>query len=86
VRLRTIGLLVTLALGLFAAPLATEAQQVGKVFRIGLLGNVYTPPYDAFRQGLRELGYVEGQNIIIERRFRREGPKPPTHCYASRRK
>ncbi len=66
-------LLVTL--GLLAAPLAAPAEQPGKVFRIGILGNVpLTDPegarvWGAFIQGLRELGYVEGQNITIERRF-----------------
>jgi len=68
-------LLFGLALAPLAAPLATEAQPAGKVYRIGLLGT--TPPGDpgavrvwgAFFQGLRELGYVEGQNLIIERRF-----------------
>ncbi len=67
--MRAVGLIVTLALGILWAPLAADAQPTGKVFRIGLLGNAYTPPYDAFRQGLRELGYVEGQNIAIERRY-----------------
>ena len=55
---------------LLAAPLVAEAQQAGKVPRIGYLGA--NPPsanvarIEAFRQGLRELGYVEGENIIIE--------------------
>jgi putative tryptophan/tyrosine transport system substrate-binding protein len=55
---------------LLAAPLVAEAQQAGKVPRIGYLGA--NPPsanvarIEAFRQGLRELGYVEGKNIIIE--------------------
>ena len=59
----------TLASGLLAVPLAAEAQQPrGKSARIGLLGDV--PPFldEAFRQGLRELGYIEGQNIVIEHR------------------
>ena len=45
----------TLAGGLLAAPLAASAQQA--------------PFLDAFRQGLRELGWVEGQNIVIDYRF-----------------
>ncbi len=69
------ALIVSLALGLLAAPPAIEAQPPGKVFRIGYLANV--PPtdpgasrlWDAFLQGLREFGYVEGQNIVIERRY-----------------
>jgi putative ABC transport system substrate-binding protein len=58
---------------LLAAPLAADAQPAMKVPRIGLLwgsspsaGGSYL---DAFRQGLRELGYVEGQNIVIENRW-----------------
>ena len=58
---------------LLAAPLAAEAQQAGKVHRIGYLtGGLSTDrPHliEAFRQGLRELGWVEGQNIIIEYRY-----------------
>jgi putative ABC transport system substrate-binding protein len=58
------------ALGLLAAPLAAPAQQPpGKSARIGFLFLVPTPFLDeAFRQGLHELGYVEGQNIAIEYR------------------
>ena len=58
--------------GLLAAPLAAEAQQADKVYRIGILGNVpLTDPSGArfwgeFSQGLRDLGYVEGRNITIE--------------------
>jgi ABC-type uncharacterized transport system substrate-binding protein len=54
-----------------AAPLAAEAQQAAKVARIGLLTtNLSTSPHlrDAFRQELRDLGYVEGRNLVIEYR------------------
>jgi putative ABC transport system substrate-binding protein len=69
-RLRSIGLLVTLALGMVSTPLAAEAQQPAKVPRMGFLGTVPTNPhYEALRQGLHEFGYVEGQNIAIERRY-----------------
>jgi putative tryptophan/tyrosine transport system substrate-binding protein len=55
---------------LLAAPFAADAQPAGKVYRIGFLspsGCPSRPEYmGPFRQGLRELGYVEGQNIIIE--------------------
>jgi putative tryptophan/tyrosine transport system substrate-binding protein len=57
---------------LLAAPLAAEAQQAGKIHRIGFLHFGSSGPsveVDAFRQGLRELGYIEGQNIAIEYRF-----------------
>ena len=59
--------------GLLAAPLAAEAQQAGKVPRIGFLGNG-TAALEAnlvgpFREGLRDLGYVEGRNILIDYRW-----------------
>jgi ABC-type uncharacterized transport system substrate-binding protein len=58
---------------LLAAPLAAEAQQTGKVPRIGFLSpaSSTTAPHvvEAFRQGLRDLGYVEGQNIVVEYRY-----------------
>jgi len=57
---------------LLAAPLAAEAQQAGKVYRIGVLMNLYPPdadPPQALRQGLRDLGYVEGQNLVIDWRY-----------------
>ncbi len=61
----------TLGLGLLAAPFTAEAQQAAKVARIGYLaGNLATSPHllEAFRQGLRDLGYVEGRNVVIEYR------------------
>src|SRR6202795_1298057 len=61
--------LALLALG--AAPLAAEAQQAAKVARIGYLSrNLAAGPHlpEAFRQGLRDLGYVEGRNVVIEYR------------------
>ena len=53
----------TVAGGLLAAPLAAEAQQAGKVFRVGVLW-VGSP--ELLRQSLREVGYVEGVNLAIE--------------------
>ena len=59
--------LLTSLAGALAAPLAAEAQQAGKVYRIGFLSGssraASKPAVEEFRQGLRELGYVEGQNI-----------------------
>jgi ABC-type uncharacterized transport system substrate-binding protein len=58
---------LTLCAMLFALCASAEAQQPKKVSRIGYLGSVSSSPRVAtFRQGLRELGYVEGKNIIIE--------------------
>ena len=58
--------------GLLAAPFAAPAQQVGKVYRIGILEAIpaaqYAAKLDALRKGLRDLGYVEGRNLIIEYR------------------
>jgi putative ABC transport system substrate-binding protein len=69
--MRLIGLAVIYTIGLLAAPLAAEAQQAGKVYRIGVLhpGTSQTSSTEAFRQGLRELGYVEGQTLTIEWRW-----------------
>ena len=53
---------------ILAAPLAAESQQAGKVARIGYLAPSPEPLHEAFRQGLRDLGYVEGRNIVIEYR------------------
>src|SRR5712692_4962675 len=57
--------------GLLAAPLAAEAQEAGKVARIGVLnsGSPPAPFVESFKQGLREVGYVEGRNISIEYRW-----------------
>jgi putative ABC transport system substrate-binding protein len=54
---------------LLAAPRAAEAQQTGKVPRIGILGSSPSPFWEVFRQALRELGYVEGRNIVLEPRW-----------------
>jgi putative ABC transport system substrate-binding protein len=63
---RIIGLILTLALSLLWAPLAAAAPQLAKIPRVGLLD--YMPFWEPFVPGLRELGYVEGQNIALEYR------------------
>src|SRR5262245_10918366 len=67
-----IGLAVVLTLSLLA-PLASAAQQQsGKLSRIGVLMNLYPPdasPPQALRQRLRDLGYVEGENLVIDWRY-----------------
>jgi len=66
----TVGVIVTLTLSILATPLAAGAQQPAeKLPRIGVLLNLYPPdadPPQALRQGLRDLGYVEGQNLVID--------------------
>jgi putative tryptophan/tyrosine transport system substrate-binding protein len=70
---RTIGLLVTLTLAILVAPLAADAQQPTKVFRLGFISssvtNVSHPFLTGLRQGLSELGYEESKNVTIEYRF-----------------
>ena len=60
-------------LALLASPLTGEAQPAGKVSRIAFLGasssTLESDLVAAFRQGLRDLGYIEGQNIVIEYRW-----------------
>ena len=63
---------IVTAAGLLAAPLAAEAQQAAKVARIGwLAARPGRSPHlrEAFLQGLRDLGYVEGRNLVIEYRY-----------------
>ncbi len=68
---------VALTLALLAAPLAAEAQQPGKVPRIGVIrpGSPPDPFAEAFLQGLRDLGYVEGRTIAIEYRWAQGNPE-----------
>jgi putative ABC transport system substrate-binding protein len=73
-RLHTVGLVATLVLALLVAPFAADAQRLTTVHRIGWLGGGSpptgpNPSLEAFRQGLRDLGYVEGQNLVIEYRY-----------------
>jgi hypothetical protein len=48
-------------------PLAIEAQQVGKVWRIGFISVAYMRIEDVFFRHLKDLGYFEGQNLVVER-------------------
>jgi putative tryptophan/tyrosine transport system substrate-binding protein len=54
---------------LVAWPLHLHAQQPGKIWRIGFVAHRYEKFYDPLFSGLRELGYVEGHNLIVERRY-----------------
>jgi putative ABC transport system substrate-binding protein len=70
---RAVGCIVTLALSILMASLTVEAQRPSPVPRIGVLsGGAYTPDSrerEAFLQGLRALGYVEGQTLVLEERL-----------------
>jgi putative ABC transport system substrate-binding protein len=77
--MRLIGLVI-LALSLTLAPVVAAAQPAGKAWRVGVLttGNPHSAPpanWDGFLQGLRESGYVEGQNIAIEQRYAEGKPE-----------
>jgi putative tryptophan/tyrosine transport system substrate-binding protein len=65
------GGILLFALSVFVVPLISTAQPPGKVFRIGWLnlGFPAQPDLDGLRQGLGALGYVEGQNLVIEERY-----------------
>jgi putative ABC transport system substrate-binding protein len=76
-RIRTIGLMMLLALGVLAAPRPADVQPAGHIRRIGYL-SLRPPPESAadivavlaaFRQGLHEFGWIEGQNLAIEYRW-----------------
>ena len=60
---------ITLLGGATVWPLAARAQQPARMRRIGLMGNLRLRPIENFSNRLRELGYIEGQNLIIEYRF-----------------
>jgi putative tryptophan/tyrosine transport system substrate-binding protein len=65
--MRVIGLAVVLALSLALLPLGVEGQQTGKVYRVGILTLVRRPLLEeAALRSLRELGYVEGRNLVLE--------------------
>jgi putative ABC transport system substrate-binding protein len=80
VTLRAVGLILWLVfINIFLTPLSSEAQRLGKTHRLGFLAFGSPPPnpappefpFEAFRQRLQELGYIEGQNLVIERRYAR---------------
>ena len=64
-----VRLAALLTLGAVLIPLVAFAQQPGKVPRIGVLASIRSPAIEGFERGLKELGYVEGKNIIIEWRL-----------------
>ena len=72
----TVALAAALALGIFTVPVAGDAQQATKLWRVGHLGYAYptaAKDLEAFRHRLRDLGYVEGKNLVIESRSAESG-------------
>jgi putative ABC transport system substrate-binding protein len=71
------GLLIIFALGILGGSCTADAQQLRKIPRIGFLdpSPPSSPYYDGFREGLRELGYVEAQTITLEPRFAEGHPE-----------
>ena len=70
------AVLGTLTAGLLTRPRWLEAQPAAKVYRLGYLSvgsapgpGVYTRPLEGFRHALRELGWIEGHNLVIDFRF-----------------
>jgi putative ABC transport system substrate-binding protein len=61
--------LLTSLAGALATPLASEAQQTGRMYRIGYLFDGAPLASFVLEENLRELGYVEGRNLVVERRF-----------------
>ena len=70
---------ITLLVGAAAWPFAARAQQQGKIPRIGIIDDA--PMWNAFRQGLRDLGYLEGQNLAFE--YRRADGAPERFAEAA---
>jgi putative tryptophan/tyrosine transport system substrate-binding protein len=72
-RRRTIRVFITFSLAILVAPLATKTRPLATVYRVGLLRTgtalAEQPFVGSVRQGLRDLGYVEGQNLVIEQRY-----------------
>jgi putative ABC transport system substrate-binding protein len=72
-RRRTIRVFIIFSLAILVAPLATKMRPLATVYRVGLLRTgtalAEQPFVGSVRQGLRDLGYVEGQNLVIEQRY-----------------
>jgi putative ABC transport system substrate-binding protein len=73
----TVGLLVLLTCGMVIVRRAAEAQPTGKVYRIGCLSEAVWPSVPEYLEALRGLGYIEGHNLVVERRYAKQGEPLP---------
>src|SRR5215510_11636569 len=73
----TVGLLVLLTCSTVMVRWAAEAQPTGKVYRIGWLSEGVWASEPAILEALRGLGYVEGHNLVVERRYATQGESLP---------
>src|SRR5262245_8185869 len=69
----TVGCLILLAFGMVVGRRAAAAQPTGKVYRIGFLSEAVWPRVPEHLEALRGLGYVEGHNLVVERRYATQG-------------
>jgi putative ABC transport system substrate-binding protein len=77
-KLRSATIILTLALGTLSAPLAPDAQQAGKVYRVGVLHLAYVPnipPVEGLKAGLKGMGLEEGRDVSFDIRFTRGKPE-----------
>jgi hypothetical protein len=83
-RPRVVLILAVTTLAILAAPLAAGAQRAEKIPKIGVLtpGTAATTQghFEAFRQGMRERGYIEGQHVVFVRRFGGDKPERLSGC------
>ena len=84
---RTVGIVISLSLSLLTVPFAATTQQAEGAVTIGYLGNaspsLEADLVDAFLEGLRQLGYVEGQNLVIRYRWAEDSRNGMRFSHAS---
>ena len=68
-----VGCLILLAFNMVVGPRAAEAQPTGKVYRIGFLSETVWPHVPEYLEALRGFGYIEGHNLVVERRIAKQG-------------
>jgi len=66
--------IASIGIAAVAWPLTAQSQSA-RIYRIGVLANANDPPWEAFRQGLRDLGYVDGGNITVDWRWSQGNPE-----------